>query len=392
MVQKSKRIYYLDRIKFLLCLLVIGQHTSIVYGGSGTWFYIEEVHNIAVNVLFTIYNTVCQSFFMGLFFFISAYFTVPSYNKKGCKKFLKDRAVRLFIPLSIFYFILHPTTVFFVEKMYKNNPVSYFDYMYNSIVNIDNVGFGPLWFVEALIIFSVGYVLYRKIIRKDTSKKVFMAYENGQGETNGIINFPGKKAILRFMIILGVTTFIVRIVFPAGEEILNMKFGYFPQYIALFVLGTIAYENKWLDQITEKTSSFYFKISLACFVLLIGILGLFMIFGSSDVGVFMGGMSFQALIYALWEPFMCVGISLKLITFFRKKYNMPSKMWNGLSLDTYPVFVIHAPVSVFLECLLIGSTLNPVVKCFTVYIATCILCFGASHFMIRKVPLLRRIF
>lgn len=373
----KKRIYYLDKIRILLCLLVIGQHVTIAYGGSGTWYYIEEVHNMVINSIFTIYNAVCQSFFMGLFFFISAYFTVPSYNKKGCKDFLKDRAVRLFVPLCIFYFILCPTTKYFVEKMYLKKSVSYCDYLINSILTMTNTGVGPLWFVEALILFSCAYVLYRKMRNNKIIKK---------------IDFPERKCIFAFMIILGLVTFIVRIFFPSGQEFLGMKLGYFPQYIALFALGSIAYENKWLEQITEKTSSFYFRTAIGCFVLLIAVIGIAIIYGDTDFDKYLGGVSFKAFLYAMWEPFMCVGISLKLITYFRKKHDVPSKVWTGLALDTYPVFVIHAPISVFLECLLIGYGLNPFIKFIGVYIITCIICFAASHFVLRRVVLLRKIF
>jgi len=386
----SKRIYYLDRIKILLCLLVIGLHTTIAYGGSGSWFYVEEVHNTLINVTFTIYDTVCQSFFMGLFFFISAYFTVPSYNKKGCRKFLKDRFIRLFIPLCIFYFVLHPTTDYFIEKMSLGKPISYFQYMYNSIVYLDNLGFGPLWFVEALIIFSIGYVLYRKIIRGKTDN--LQKNENGKSQVIEIIDFPGKKSIFTFMVILGVITFIVRLVCPAGEELLGMKLGYFPQYIALFALGTIAYENHWLYKLTDKISSFYFKVAIFCFFLLIVILMLSMILSDGNLNAFMGGISIQALIYALWEPFMCVGISLKLISIFKKKNYKSSDLWTNLSLDTYPVYVIHAPVNVFLECMLITAPLNPIIKFILVFIATCVICFAVSHFILRKLPVLRKIF
>ena len=381
MNQNSKRIYYLDRIKILLCLLVIGLHTTIAYGGSGTWFYIEEVHNTLINVVFTIYDAVCQSFFMGLFFFISAYFTVPSYNKKGCRHFLKDRAVRLFIPLCIFYFILHPTTDYFVERMQKGKSITYFQYMYDSIINLDNLGFGPLWFVEALIIFSIGYVLYRNIVPRKIT----------ESESLKNIDFPGKKCVYAFMIILGIVSFAVRLVFPAGVEVMGMKLGYFPQYIALFALGTIAYENNWLHKITDKISSYYFKASIIGFGVLILVLAMFMISGSSSVDAFMGGMGFQALVYALWEPFMCVGISLKLITVFRKRYDVPSDLWTGLSLDTYPVYVIHAPVNVFLECMFITAPLNPVIKFIIVYCGTCVICFALSHFILRRVPILRKI-
>lgn len=381
MNQNSKRIYYLDRIKILLCLLVIGLHTTIAYGGLGSWYYNEEVHNVFMNSVFTIYDAVCQSFFMGLFFFISAYFTVPSYNKKGCRHFLKDRAVRLLIPLCIFYFILNPTTVYFLEKIAHRKQISYFQYMYDSIINLDNLGFGPLWFVEALIIFSIGYVLYRKIIgRKITGS-----------ESLKKIDFPGKKCVYAFMIILGIVSFAVRLVFKTGVEVMGMQLGYFPQYIALFALGTIAYENNWLHKITDKISSYYFKVSIIGFGLLILVLAIFMISGNSNLDKFAGGISLQAIIYALWEPFMCVGVSVKLITVFRKRYDVPSDLWTGLSLDTYPVYVIHAPVNVFLECMLITAPLNPVIKFIIVYSGTCVICFALSHFILRRVPILRKI-
>lgn len=382
MNQKSKRIYYLDRIKILLCLLVIGLHTNIAYGGAGSWYYNEEVNSPITNILFTIYNAVCQSFFMGLFFFISAYFTVPSYNKKGCKNFLKDRFVRLFIPLCIFYFILNPTTEYFVDKAVRGNQSSYFQYLLASIINFRHIGFGPLWFVEALILFSIGYVLYRE----------FVCGKGDKAKNFAKLDFPNKKTVFIFMIILGLAAFVVRLAYPAGEEWLGMKLGYFPQYIALFALGTIAYENDWLDKITDKISSFYFRVAILCFFILICILALFMIFGDGNLDAFMGGMSIQALLYALWEPFMCVGISLKLITVFRKKYDTPSDFWTGISLDTYPVYVIHAPINVFLECILKTSSLNPLIKFIIVFSGTCVICFVVSHFVIRRLPLLRKVF
>lgn len=381
MNQNSKRIYYLDRIKILLCLLVIGLHTSIAYGGAGSWYYNEDVNSPIMSILFTIYDAVCQSFFMGLFFFISAYFTVPSYNKKGCRNFLKDRFIRLFIPLCIFYFILNPTTEYFVDKALQGKQSSYFQYLFNSIINFEHIGFGPLWFVEALILFSIGYVLYREFVRGKADKAKSLVK----------FDFPNKKTVFAFMIILGLAAFVVRLAYPAGKELLGMKLGYFPQYIALFALGTIAYENDWLYKITDKISTFYFKAAIICFFILIGILASFMIFGDGNLDAFMGGMSIQALLYALWEPFMCVGISLKLITVFRKRYDVPSDLWTGLSLDTYPVYVIHAPVNVFLECMLITAPLNPVIKFIIVYCGTCVICFALSHFILRRVPILRKI-
>jgi len=39
------------------------------------------------------------SFSMSLFFFISAFLTIPSLEKKGVQKFIKARFIRLVVPL-----------------------------------------------------------------------------------------------------------------------------------------------------------------------------------------------------------------------------------------------------------------------------------------------------
>ncbi len=93
----KQRLDYLDNLRTALTVLVLVFHTSIAYGGAGSWI-LEDVDKSELNatiVLFTIFTAVCQAFFMGLFFFLTAYFIPASYDRKGAAKFLKDRLVRL---------------------------------------------------------------------------------------------------------------------------------------------------------------------------------------------------------------------------------------------------------------------------------------------------------
>ena len=45
---------------------------------------------------------------MGLFLLISAYFVPGSYDRKGAGRFLKDRLVRLGIPLALYSWVVNP--------------------------------------------------------------------------------------------------------------------------------------------------------------------------------------------------------------------------------------------------------------------------------------------
>lgn len=372
----QERIYYLDKIKILLCILVIGLHTSIAYGGSGLWFYIEHTDSLFVVLTFTVYDAICQSFFMGLFFFISSYFVSKSYEKKGPVKFLKDRFIRLGIPLVFFFFVLNPTTMYFIEHFSKKSNYSYISWLINCILHFENLGTGPLWFVKALLIFNTGYVVYRMLTKSKSGLKHKMP-------------IPSNRQILLFNLATGFIAFLVRIFYPTGKEFLSLQLGYFTQYIALFVVGIISYENNWLKQITKECADFWLKIAgLSCIVMV----PLMFLGGITEsVDPFLGNLHWQALVYAMWEPFMCTSISLKLITFFRDNYNNNDSIFSKLGQDTYSMFIIHAPVSVFLECILIPLAIHPFIKFTIVVISTCLICFSLSHYLLRKVPVLKNI-
>ena len=52
-----------------------------------------------------------QAYFMSLFLLISAYFVPGSYDRKGAGHFVKDRLIRLGIPLIIYSWIISPLNV-----------------------------------------------------------------------------------------------------------------------------------------------------------------------------------------------------------------------------------------------------------------------------------------
>ena len=112
---------------------------------------------------------------------------------------------------------------------------------------IGNLGSGPLWFVEALLIFAFVYVLYRLLIKSGNKE----------------IKIPGNNPIAIFALIIGIVTFSVRIWFPIGWNfaILNFQIPYFPQYIAMFIVGLTAYRGNWFLQIPEKTGKLWSRVA-----------------------------------------------------------------------------------------------------------------------------------
>jgi hypothetical protein len=122
---------------------------------------------------------------------------------------------------------------------------------------------GPMWFVEALLIFSVVHALWWRLSNRPAQRV------GSDGAA------PGNLAIVVFALGVGLITFVVRIWLPVGWCFapLSFQFRHFPQYIALFIVGTIAYQRGWLSVISEDVTRG--KLSgqaLACLVFLAPIL------------------------------------------------------------------------------------------------------------------------
>src|SRR4051794_34014962 len=94
------RLNYLDSLKVLLTALVIAHHAGQAYGPTGGRWPIFDPERAAILGPFFAVNA---AFFMGLFFLISAYFLPASYDRKTTKAFLRDRCIRLGLPLAVGY-------------------------------------------------------------------------------------------------------------------------------------------------------------------------------------------------------------------------------------------------------------------------------------------------
>src|SRR5512143_1550195 len=99
----ASRLLFIDNIRVFLTILVILHHMTIIYAGSGSWgLYTEGRQDTITAVLGTWFCAVNQAYVMGFFLLISASLVAGSHDRKGAGQFLKDRLIRLGIPLIIY--------------------------------------------------------------------------------------------------------------------------------------------------------------------------------------------------------------------------------------------------------------------------------------------------
>jgi acyltransferase-like protein len=339
----STKIYYIDNLRVLMTMLVILHHTLISFGAPGGWYFTDATSNKPALIVMTLLVATNQSFFMGFFFFLAAFFTEPSYNKKGASKFMADRLKRLGIPLLFYSFILGPIMNFLVYRYGLHKQATFLQYLggYD-----DWIDFGVLWFVAALLLFSCIYVMLKKANKNKLHKQ---------------IAFPSNRQILVFAIALGVVSYLVRIVFPVGWVLhpLGFQLAHFAQYISLFVLGVVAYRNKWMDNISYPTGKRWLVTAL---VMVLLVFPLMFILINSPLDTFQGNGTWQSFTAAVWEQLTGISIIIALSGIARQRWNYTTGLLQHMSRAAFATYIFHPLIVIATTLVLLNWPVDPAIK------------------------------
>lgn len=377
----TKKIYYLDNLKVLLTVLVVLHHTFITYGASGGWYYKQPTDKLGALIPMTMFVAINQSFFMGFFFFLSAYFLRPSYERKGEARFVSDRLVRLGIPLVFYSLILSPFMIYLIYYFAGGHHIGYLSFLGGFD---DWIDFGVLWFVVALLLFTLVYVVVRKVSvgESEVGRKVLV---DRRGEGLEVRKGPPSvSGILLFAVGIGVISFLVRLLFPVGWVLkpLGFQFGHFTQYISLFVLGIVASKNDWLNRLEYRTGK---KLLVAVVLLILFFPVFYVIKVKLDMPLewYSGGFHWQSLLYAVWEQVIGFSIIVLLLAWGKEKWNRSSTLLSRLSRSAFAVYIFHPLVVISLSLAVRNWSIDPAMKLLFVAPLAVIGSFLLGSFLVR---------
>ncbi len=377
----TSRLSFIDNLRWVMIMLVLSMHAAVTYSNHGSWYYNEATHlNRLEDISFLTYQVFLQSFFMGLLFFVAGYFVPGAFDRKGAARFLKDRAYRLGLPSLLYIFVLHPITCYYAAAVWApDDPNRSFVREYAHYITRGRFlsGNGPLWFCIALLFFCCVYAAWRTLSTRKAA--------------SGPKSFPRNASITGFILLIAVATFLVRTFWRNGTSWYNMQFGYFSQYIAFFIAGTLAYRHSWLTTLPTFAGKRWGRIGLFGGLLIWAAVIASYIIAPPPAGSFDGGWHWQSLAMSTLESLAGVGLSLGCLTLFREKFYRQGPGAGFFSANAFAVYVFHPPILIVITRLMSGWQGEALLKFLVATVLSIIATYALSAAIFRRLPLLKNI-
>lgn len=374
------RLAFLDHLRAALVTLVVVHHVALVYGAGAPFYYVEPPLNDPLAFVVLLVFVLCnQAWFMGALFLLAGYFTPSSFDRKGPAAYLRERLLRLGVPLLLFVFVLGPLSAVGYWQMPASltgitTPLTWQAYPYL-------LGMGPLWFAALLLIFAGGYAAWRGL--------------TGSRIPAPRVDSPPPRAlgIVGFILGLALVSYLLRMLIPLGQDVLGFPtLAYLPQYLSFFILGAVATRRGWLDALPRALGGAGALAALVATVILLplALSGRLFSLAVSETGAFVGHGTWQSAVYALWDPIVAVGMGLAAITFFRRWFDRESRLGRFLARQSYAVYIFHTPIVVFVALALRGIALGPLATFGLASLIVIPLCFLVAA-LVRRLPLATRV-
>lgn len=316
-----------DNLKVVLVMAVIVAHATIAWTNLGDWVLYEPPVREPLRSAMALTMVTGVLFGMAVFFAIAGLFTAPSLARKGPARFMRDRLVRLGVPLLFFIIAITPVVEY---------------------VDADNAGWeggfasfalytwtwwppapGPLWFLAVLLVFSFGYAVVRLVLPGRAS---------------------GPSPLLARHVVLGAVgvaaaSFAIRFVWPFATEVWRLHLAQLPAWVAGFTFGVLGGERGWFSPVEPALARGARRVAwaaLAGFVLLIVV--------STSLGVpierFAVAGTWEAAGLAIAEATLVMTMPIWLFDLFQRRFDHQGELARRLGRAAFAAFVVHQVVLV----------------------------------------------
>jgi surface polysaccharide O-acyltransferase-like enzyme len=326
------RLVSLDNLRVVLIAAIIAMHAVLGYTTFEVWTYSwlrEATLHPAVEAGLILVVLPFGLVLMALFFLVAGLLSVPSVQRKGPGRFARDRLVRLGIPFLVYVLLIQPVTVYALEHPLGGAPGSFWAEFLGDEGVLDS---GPLWFVGALLVYSLTYAAW-------------VRFHRGQAPA-------GRRITVRRLALVAVVvapaSFAIRLIWPYGSEagLTDLNFWQWPACVAVFILGLMAFRQGWVQEIPDDIQGRCCAVTAVAAVTAAGLLagaGL-----SDHFDDLFGGWNLWAAGFAALDAVLCVFGSVWLLSVAQRRLTRPLPHGQALGRSAYAAFIVQTPVLIAL--------------------------------------------
>ncbi|HEY3503563.1 MAG TPA: acyltransferase [Actinocatenispora sp.] len=360
----SGRLDWIDRLRVALTLLVIAHHSAATYASIPVWYVVLGGKDPSSDLLsgFLVLN---QLWFMGAFFLLSGVFTPASADRKGTGRFVRDRLVRLGIPLLAYVVVIRPLAMVpagiseMRDHRAHGKPFSLAWYL---LVSGDP---GVTWFLEVLIVFCLGYAVLRLVRRPRTEVRASRPPLWGLG----LVTVGLAVAMFFWVMWVPLGTYWPVVGLPSPT--------FLPQYVAMFALGIVAARRAWLT-----TMPGWWAAPAA---------GAVVVGGAGFAATIAGSGPVTGVVSALGSALFAVGATVLAVLLFRTRaHRVAGRFGRFVAQQAFTVYVVHPIVLVAVAVALIGVGGPAVLRALLLFAVAVPLCWLVA-WALRRIPAVRRI-
>jgi glucans biosynthesis protein C len=368
--QGTRRLYYLDNLRAVAVLAVLLLHTSICYMvAAPPWWYVVDPD---VSAVFTVIVLVVDVPTMSAMFLVAGYFAAPSWRRRGTAGLVREKLIRLGAPWVFGALVLAPA-VTYLSYVSRGIPMPYLQFWATDF-------WGPMY--QQSVYWFLGVLLALFLLLA-----VALRVRPALGERHPAPAAAPWRAVLAVFAVGTLAAAALSPFFGLDDwKSVGWLFLVQPARVALypafFVLGIHAERQGWL-------AGDGWRPNVKVWIPAAAVTGLAYL--ALRVTAYSTAVPARLLGGALFTAFCVAGV-LAAVAGFSRWGDSSARTWRALADNAFGIYYVHPLVLYPGAWLLVGLAILGPLKAVILLVVTIALSLAISAGVLRRAPVLRRMF
>jgi len=350
----GQREHWADNLRVLVIAVVVVWHTATAYLGGSEWYYMDRTTSKLWSTAF-FPASVISLFALGPLFLVAGWFSACSLAHKSAGAFARTRLLRLGVPLAVFTFVINPLASYLGDLGRGRHP-NLADYWGGGAYAA-----GVMWFVAALLAFSLAYALLRRVRPAPVARR-----------------WSGAQVMVAAAVLLAVTAFLVWQRWPPDDAstFLDLRWQSWPQGAVLFALGVWAGEAGSLEYLTAWARRLgWTALAAAALFVALGVYEQ----ARGQLEATLHSVGWAAMLGMVLYGIISVAFTVWFTALIRARWSGDGPLRTRAGRASYATYVLHPLVLTAIMVAFASLALSPELTFLVVAVVAVPACFVAGH-------------